>query len=188
MAQEKKYEPKAIAGPRYPGYQDNSAHGSAQRKTFIERIQKWWINLADPTKLRKSPDEIVKQITKKTRDQTVVGILIILASLLMRYPILFKVLGLAVGLCAILDSMSIRSAIERGEKITEAETKSAHACGKLLTELIVSMVLLTVFAVWIQSGPEWTEKFPHLKEFADWQILKVNELMQFFRDLIHGKL
>lgn len=186
MAQQKKS--KAIASPRYPGYQDSSAHESEQREKFIERIHQWWINLANPTKLRKSPDEIVAQITRKTRDQTVVGILVILASLFMKYPILFKVLGVVIGLCAILDSMSIRSAIERGEKITEAEEKSSKGCARILSETIILGILLTVFAIWISSGPEWAEKFPLLKEFADWQILKVNELMQFFLDLVHGKL
>lgn len=153
---------------------------TTRRGNVLERIAKWWDNLADPTKIRK---ETETDVLRNTRDNIllclIMGIILFFAR--GTFPTLYVGLGYVVLLSFFMENFDMRDAIAHGESYREAQRRDQRAGGRLLRSYLVSVVVLTALACWISSGAQWAQNFPILQTAAQKQIELVNETLDWFK-------
>lgn len=149
-----------------------------------QKIHTKWDELVDPTVTKKPTDEEVKVETlKNARDGIVISVALGLLVLLVNkgMPTIMVFLGFVVSIVLMVMSCGtigiIREGVEDYERKIDAAMDGAR---RIMIGAIAFVLILTALAVGIKEGTILATYFPQLSNFADWQIGKVNELLEFF--------
>ena len=146
-----------------------------------------WDALTDPAKVRATGSP--KQQLREARAKMVCAIVGSLVLLLLRklFPTLLILTGLAEMLAMWFGGQMIFEAVRFDRNLSEERRRAERTAGRMLSSYIIWVVVLTVLAGWISTGPAWAENFPVLKQLANYQLGMVNELIDFLRERL-GKL
>ncbi|MBR2744862.1 MAG: hypothetical protein IKE01_06190 [Clostridia bacterium] len=150
------------------------------------RIHQWWEDLANPAKLRKTEEQLQREALMQARSEIFLSIIggIAIVLFIKKLPILIAIMGILELLCVLVHAAVVRDAIARGENLNNAEKEISKATANLMRAFVISVVLATVFAVWIHKNPDMVADIPMLSKFADWQIGIVNELFEKISSII----
>lgn len=159
----------------------------ATKQGFWTSVQKWWDDLADPKKVQKVETE--EHVLKEARDNMVIAILFAVALLIVRkhLPTLFIAIGFVEALCIWCGALVMREAVRYNQDLKEARKAAERGMGRLLRSTLILIVICTVIALWVSSGAAWADKLPIIKQFSEYQLGMVNELFEFFAEIV-GKL
>lgn len=149
------------------------------------KVATFWDKLVDPTVTTKKPtDEEAKAETlKNARGGIVVSFVLGGLTLLLNeeLPTIMVFLTLVISIILMVMSCGTIGIIREGGEDHETIIDSAFKRARWTIIGAVLLVLcLTALAVGIKEGTLLVKYFPRLSEFADWQIGKVNELLEFF--------
>lgn len=152
--------------------------------TCWQKIHTKWDELVDPTVTKKPTDEDAKEETLKNArngimTSAVLGVLLLLMN--KGLPTIMVFLGLVISLVLMVMSCGTIGIIREGAGDYDERINSAMKGARgILIGAIVFILVLTALAVVIKEGTILAKYFPQLQNFADWQIGKVNELLEFF--------
>ena len=138
-------------------------------------------------------EEQKKKIFRKTRDQ--IAYVVLFGALLLifggtgKIPFLIVATGFVEVVALIGEAMVKREAVMYGEKLDEANKDAVKSAAGLIRAFVILVLLLSVMAWAVKAGHlnSVTGVFPWLENFADWQISKVNEVVEFLREFFSKK-